>query len=344
MKRRPNKSRQFWVCAIGSVMAVGLGLWSQSAGAEELKARLSYHWAPAHHSAIYSSKFADEVNKELAGKLHVDVFPSGQLFGIREVIGALSSGAVDMGGVVDIVSFPPLNSSYNVTAFPNLFSSFEQMHDFFEKDPVGHKLWTDILNKAGIVNLAYVPVGPSVIFSTKSDLSTVEKMAGLKTRALTNSDRPTWLAYKDTVISLPTGEVYTALQTGMIDTMSTVPSAIKAYDWWAYLKYVQLPPLTFSDASIMANAKWFNGLPKDVQAKLLEIGARISKEATDSIMSSSDETLKEFAASHGGHITVLKGAVLDEFHKVQQEKIYPELAKSVDPAVFAAAKKFVGMK
>src|SRR5687768_2157527 len=54
-------------------------LLAQPASAQTT-ARLSYHWAPTHESAIMSKKLADEVSKRSGGKLKVDIFPSGQLY------------------------------------------------------------------------------------------------------------------------------------------------------------------------------------------------------------------------------------------------------------------------
>ncbi|CAN0432894.1 unnamed protein product, partial [Discosporangium mesarthrocarpum] len=39
-------------------------------------------------------------NERLKGRLRIDVFPAGQLFGIREIMGALASGSVELGAVV----------------------------------------------------------------------------------------------------------------------------------------------------------------------------------------------------------------------------------------------------
>ena len=65
--------------------------------------------------------FADEVTKRSNGRLKIEYYPSKQLFGIREVLGAVTSGAVELGGVVGVVSFPPINKNFNVASYPGLF-------------------------------------------------------------------------------------------------------------------------------------------------------------------------------------------------------------------------------
>ena len=94
------------------------------ASADEIVARLSVHWGPKHHSAIHAQMYVDEVNKRAEGRLRIEFFPAGQLFGIREQLGAVTSGAVEMGGIVGVVSFPPINKNYNVVSFTGLFDSY----------------------------------------------------------------------------------------------------------------------------------------------------------------------------------------------------------------------------
>ena len=92
----------------------------------EIVGRLSVHWSPKHHSAKHAQIFADEVNKRANGKLKIEVYPSKQLFGIREVMGAVTSGAVELGGIVGVVSFPPINKNFNVIFFV--------LEEYFDKE------------------------------------------------------------------------------------------------------------------------------------------------------------------------------------------------------------------
>ena len=110
------------------------------ATAQEHVGRLSVHWGPKHHSAIHTQMFADEVNRRAEGRLRIDVFPAGQLFGIREQLGAVTSGAVEMGGIIGVVSFPPINKNYNVVSFTGLFESYDEQRAFFTDDEAGRAI------------------------------------------------------------------------------------------------------------------------------------------------------------------------------------------------------------
>lgn len=304
--------------------------------AEEIVARLSYHWGPAHHSAIYSEEFAKRVNERGVGKIRVETFPSGQLFGIREIMGALTSGAVELGGVVGVVSFPPVNKNYNVEALPGMFDSFEELRGFFREDERGKEVWDNILERTRTRFLAYNPTGPFMNFTAKHPLTTPEAFDGLKARYLSGIERPRWSALGTDAVSMPTREVYTALQNGMIDTFATVPSAIKAYSWWEYVKYGQKPYLFYADAFVLANASWFDRLPDDVKAIIEEVGAEISAESTASIMSFSEEVLDEFI-ERGGQVDTLSPEQQAAFAKIDREQVIPGVSELIDSDVIDAA-------
>ena len=323
--------------AVFGVVTYVAGLFAAApAVADEIVARLSYHWGPAHHSAIYSEEFAKRVNERGAGKIRIDTFPSGQLFGIREIMGALTSGAVELGGVVGVVSFPPVNKNYNVEALPGMFDSFEELRGFFRENERGKEVWDNILERTRTKFLAYNPTGPFMTFTAKHPLTSPEAFDGLKARYLSGIERPRWSALGTDAVSMPTREVYTALQNGMIDTFSTVPSAIKAYSWWEYVKYGQKPYLFYADAFVLANGPWFDNLPDDVKQILEEVSAEISEESTASIMSFSEEVLKEFE-ERGGQVDTLAPEQQEAFAKIDREKVIPGVSELIDADVIEAA-------
>ena len=307
--------------------------------AEQFTARLSGHWSPKHQSAIHSQLFADEVTKRSDGRLKIDFYPSKQLFGIREVLGAVTSGAVELGGVVGVVSFPSINKNFNVASFPGLFASYEQQRGFFKDSKKGQSIWADITKKSNSKLIMYNPVGPVMTFSGKRELTGVEAMKGLKARRLLKSEEPMWDVFGANRVSLPTGEVYTALQTGMIDTINSPPGSIEAYSWWEYLQFAQKPYQYFADAYIMANKTWFDSLPDDLQKLVMDVGKEIGSKSTNTILDAGEATLKKFE-ERGGVITVLSGNEKMKFDKLMKDQVMPAMADLIDSDALKAAQNY----
>ena len=309
--------------------------------AEEFTARLSGHWSPKHQSAIHSQLFADEVTKRSNGRLKIDFYPSKQLFGIREVLGAVTSGAVELGGVVGVVSFPSINKNFNVASFPGLFDSYEEQRGFFQESEAGKTIWADITKKSNSKLIMYNPVGPVMTFSAKRELTGVDAMKGLKARRLLKSEEPMWDVFEANRVSLPTGEVYTALQTGMIDTINSPPGSIEAYSWWEYLQYAQKPYQYFADAYIMANKTWFDSLPQDLQQLVMDVGQEIGNLSTSTILDAGEATLTKFQ-ERGGIVTVLSGDEKIKFDQLMKEKVMPAMADMIDSESLQAAQSYAG--
>ena len=334
LNRLDGKSKS---AALLAVLAISFT--SFNAAANEIVARMSGHWSPTHQSSIHSQMFADEVTKRSNGRLKIEYYPSKQLFGIREILGAITSGAVELGGVVGVVSFPPINKNFNVASYPGLFSSYEQQRGFFLESEKGQQIWSDITKKSNSQLIMYNPVGPVMTFSSARELTSIDVMKGLKARRLLKSELPMWKALEANAVSLPTGEVYTSLQTGMIDTINSPPGSIEAYSWWEFLSYGQKPYQYFADAYIMANKGWMDSLPDDLRKIVLEVGAEVGQVATNTILGAGEDTLKKFV-ERGGIVTELSGAEKARFDKLMQDKVMPAMADMFDEDTLAAAQLY----
>jgi TRAP-type C4-dicarboxylate transport system substrate-binding protein len=317
-----------------------LTCFSFSLSAAEFTGRLSMHWNDKHHCTKHAQMFVDEVFEKSNGRLKIEVFHSGQLFGIREIMGGITSGAVDLGGVVGVVGFPKINKNFNVATIPGLFDSFEQQREFFQKSDKGSEIWGDLLKKTNSTLVMYNPVGPVMTFSGARELTGVDAMKDLKARRLIGAEEPMWKAYGAKIVGLKTSEVYTALQTGMIDTINTPPQSIRAYSWWEFLKFGQRPYQYFADAYIMANSDWFNKLPSDLQKVVQDAGKKFGDVSTGEIIGVGEEVITEFE-SRGGKMTTLAGVEKDKFNKLMSEKVIPAMMDKFDADALKAAEAFV---
>ena len=144
------------------------------------------------------------MNERGAGKIRINTYPSGQLFAVRDILGALSAGAVELGGVVGAASFRPIDKNYNVEGLPGVFGSFEQLRGFFRETEAGQQVWNGLLAKTGTQFIAYNPTGPYMAFTSKHPLDSMKAYGGLKARYVAGVERPRWEALGSNAISLPT--------------------------------------------------------------------------------------------------------------------------------------------
>lgn len=193
--------------------ALGVALTGRPAQARTTL-RLGHGLAKGHPVDVSLEEFAKLVRERSGGDLDVKVFPAGQLGQQRELIEQMQNGALDL---VHANASPlgGFEASFGIYDMPYLFRDAD--HFFKVVDgPVGE----DILNAArpkAFVGLAYYDNGTRSFYA-KKPLPKPEDLKGLKVRV-----QPGPIATRmvdllgATATPLAWGEVYTALQSGVVD-------------------------------------------------------------------------------------------------------------------------------
>lgn len=327
------------------ITLVSLSLLTATASAQKevYKGRLSYHWFPTHGCAINSERFAKMVNEKTQGQVQLTTYGSAQLYSLQEIVTALSTGAVDFGGVVD-TSFTAVDQNIGIGMMPYYWEGYEQIRQLWEETPAGREHWEGLQKKLNIKILAYIPTGPVMLFSTKKAIPTPADIQGLKARYLSKSEMPVYQALGAAPVFVQTTEIYTALQSGMVDVVPTVLNAIKAYNWWDFLKFGNKPYMYYWDSYIVVNAGWWNKLPENLRNTIMqEVCIPLSKNATTEVMTLSDEIIEEWGRTRGGKAVMLTKEQQDAYKSIFRSKVWPAQAAKLDPAVVAAAEKITGV-
>ncbi|MCU0886686.1 MAG: TRAP transporter substrate-binding protein DctP, partial [Rubritepida sp.] len=171
---------------------------------------------PDGYPTVEAVKFMGRLVEERSGgRLRVQVFPSRQLGEERETIEQTRFGVIDL----NRVNFGPLNNLVPETAIPGLpFLFRDEAHMRRVMDgPIGGEIISGA-DRHGLVGLCYYDSGARSFYSRRGAIRTPDDMRGLKVR-VQQSDL--WVAIMRAVganaTPLPFGEVYSALQTGVVD-------------------------------------------------------------------------------------------------------------------------------
>ncbi|ADA66322.1 TRAP dicarboxylate transporter, DctP subunit [Thermotoga petrophila RKU-10] len=155
------------------------------------------------------------------GKYKIEVYPSAQLGSEKETIEQTILGAID----IDRVSVSPLVAFYppiGVLTLPYVFRDQDHMWKVLE-GPIGEELLKG-LEKVGLVGLCYYDAGARSFYTVKKPILKPEDLKGLKIRVQKN---PVMIELMKTLGASPVPmafeEVYTALQTGVIDGAENNP-------------------------------------------------------------------------------------------------------------------------
>ena len=158
---------------------------------------------------------ATEVLEKSAGRICIQVFPSSQLGEEKDTIEQTQFGVIDMIRA-SFGSFNDIVPSTQLASLPYLFRSEEHMHTVMD-GPIGEEIAQDF-EAHDLIPLAYYDGGARSFYNSQKPIRTVEDLKGMKFRVMQNDvfvDMMSALGANAT--PMPYGEVYSAIQTGVID-------------------------------------------------------------------------------------------------------------------------------
>lgn len=158
---------------------------------------------------------AEEVKEKTEGRICIEVFPSSQLGEEKDTIEQTQFGVIDMvrasfGTFNDIVPETQLFS------LPYLFRDQEHMYKVMD-GPIGEELG-DAFAEHDLIALAYYDGGSRSFYNSQKPIGSLDDLAGMKFRVMQNDVFVDMMdALGANATPMPYGEVYSSIQTGVID-------------------------------------------------------------------------------------------------------------------------------
>ena len=259
--------------------------------------------------------------------LEVQVYPGASLFKANDQWNALVNGQLD------ISSFPLDYASGKMRAFgatlmPGLVRSHERaqrMNDSpFMKDIKAQ------IDKAGVVVLADAWLA-GAIASKKGCIRKPDDIKGLKVRSAGPTFASMWQAAGASIVSIPSNEVYNALQTGVADATDTSTGSFVSFRIYEQVKCITAPgdnALWFMYEPVLMSKKSFSRLNKKQQDVLMQAGKKSQQFFAEKAKGLDEEMVKVFK-DHKVEVVTLSPAEYDSWLKVAEKSSYAEFAKEV---------------
>jgi len=207
---------------------------------------------PVHKAMI---RMGEELDKNSKGKLKLEIYPNQQLGSERQCLELLQIGSLDMTKVSAAVmeNFSP---DMKVFGLPFIFKDRE--HTFNILDGTIGKELLDGGQKYWLKGLGYYDAGSRSFYTKEKTVETPEDLEGLKIRVMesvTAMNMVTSLGGSPTPIS--SGELYTALQQGVVDGAENNPPTFYLSRHYEVCKYFSLDEhTTIPDVLIISTHLW----------------------------------------------------------------------------------------
>lgn len=211
---------------------------------------------------------AEEVKEKTGGRICIEVFPSSQLGEEKDTIEQTQFGVIDMVRA-SFGTFNDIVPETQIFSLPYLFRSSEHMYAVMD-GPIGEEL-AAVFEQYDLIALAYYDGGARSFYNSQKPIQSIDDLEGMKFRVMQNDvfvDMMSALGANAT--PMPYGEVYSSIQTGVIDGAENNYPSFDSSGHAEVAKYFTLDEhLMVPELVAISKVTWDNMTPED-QAILRE--------------------------------------------------------------------------
>ena len=330
-------TRRSFVAASAAIAATAM-LPTRSARAADFEYKMGHSSPESHPFHKRLLEVSDRISKETAGKMKLSIFPASQLGGDNDLLSQARSGAVDFvqpAGLI-LASILPLTA---VNGMGFAFKDYPQVWTAIDGD-LGEWIRGQIAAKTGLVPMEKRwDLGFRQI-TTNKPIEKAADLAGLKLRvpgapALVSL----FTALGASPVSMQFGEVYTSLQTKIVDGQENPLSVIDAGKFYEVQKYCAITNHVWDGYHICANAASWNRLPNDIKAIVAKAFNDVALLERDDL-AKLDRSLQAELEKKG--VTFTRPDLASFRDKLRAAGFYKEWQGKIGPEAWTLLEKHVG--
>ena len=282
---------------------------------------------PVHKGIL---EFKKALEKKSGGTLKVKIFPDAQLGSEREVLELLQIGSVAATKVsaATLSNFVP---EYHILGIPYLFRDKKHQFEVLE-GPIGKSI-LEKGSKFWLRGLCYYDAGSRSFYTSTKAIRTPEDLKGLKIRVMNNQMAINMVnSMGGSATPLAYGELYTAIQQGVVDGAENNPPSFVSSNHYEISKYYTLDQHSSVPDVLLIGTKYWDKL-SDEEKKWVQEAADESAQAEKVFWNDSVEESMKIAKEAGVEIIIPDKSLFAEKSKSVVEefvKEHPEMASIVE--------------
>ncbi|MBO8163498.1 MAG: TRAP transporter substrate-binding protein [Brevibacillus sp.] len=244
------------------------------AGGKTYEFKLTHITQNSHVWHNTAEKFNEELQARSNGRMKVEIFPAGQLGAEQDMVQQLETGLVQF-GIITNGYVSTRSESFNAWFMPFLFENLEQAAQARDSEPA--KKILDELSSQGILGFDFVFAGNRHILMKETSVTKPDDLKGKKIRILGSpAVQDFWTAVGAGPTPMPLPEVYTSLQSGVIDGIEIDLDALNTQKYYEIAKNLTIANLmTFPGVFVMSKSAYDELSPEDQQIVAESIKAAV---------------------------------------------------------------------
>jgi C4-dicarboxylate-binding protein DctP len=286
------------------------------AWAAEFVAKIGHLESAQQSRNVFLEKVAKLVSERTNGAVEFQIFPQGQLGQQREMTEAVQLGSLEA-SVAQSAFLGGFNPCVSILDIPFLLPDDDAEAQKIRGGEFGQAV-CDSFDSRGVKCIGLWPNGKKNFTSSKP-LESIADFAGQKFRVMDSKILiEQFNALGASAVSLPLGELYTALQTGVVDGEENPLDTIQRMKFYEVQKYLVVSKHGAMEDVILFNPAFWNSMPEEYR-----------KIITDTFQEVIPDLIKHKEASVQAALDEIKASGIDirkltpEQKKAFREKMYP---------------------
>ncbi|MCB1754114.1 MAG: TRAP transporter substrate-binding protein [Gammaproteobacteria bacterium] len=299
----------------GVLTAATLAVGAQAALAETT-IKLGHVTQHSHPFHIGAEMYQQEVKERSNGDLNIKIYPARQLGDDKQLIEGVRLGTVDA-AIISSAVFSGFTPVMDALQLPFLIESYDDLSKALTSQAAFDML--DSLEELGLKGLGYYEGGLRNLLVSDHAVSGLEGMKGLKIRVVPAPlHLDIWKAIGASPTPMAYGEIYTSLQTGVLDGAEINITSVYSEKLYEVAKHMTRSKHYFWPGVMVINPRFFD---------------RLSEEQQKILIDAAHETIGRQVAAAEEQEVVAEKALIEAGFEIHEVSSSAELKEAVQPVV-----------
>lgn len=266
-----------------------------------------------------AQEFANMVEAMSGGRLQIRVYGAGEIVPAMGVFDAVSDGSAEMGHGGSYYWRGKAPAAQFFTTIP--FGMNAQEMNAWLHHGGGLELWREVYAPFNIIPFPGGNTGIQMAGWFNKEINSIEDLRGLKMR-IPGLAGDVFNRAGGSSVNIPGGELYTSLQTGVIDAAEWVgPSNDQAFGFDQIARYYYYPGWQEpgSTLELLVNKPAFEALPDDLQAIVTHAARAANQDMLDQYTARNPRALNDMVAKEGTELRRLPDDVIQRLYDISRE-------------------------
>jgi len=307
-------------------LAMGLIFGVGAADAQDRTLRLGHDQVTEHTYHATTQFFGQRVQELTDGQIEVSIFPGATLGTETSMLSEVIDGNMDMSvsTTANASSFVP---KFGILSVSYLFSGAEHFKRALT-DETFNQLIDDMIAEVepGFRRVSTITPGARSVYNNVGPIAELDDLDDKKMRVMASPvESQVWSALGTLPVAIPFGEVYTGMQTGMIQAAENSPGSYVLNKHYEVAPFFSVTEHQWPISLIFMSDQTWDELSPEHQEAILQAGRETTEFGVDNAIEGDNKLLDEMASEYGVKVNRLDTAAFVETLAPLQDQVAEEL-------------------